>query len=194
VLIVLVFVGCAYRPAYSLSVLESTWQEAFARLLLQYEERDGQFFFLLHDFLQDGTPELLVMGDYLDEIYDAAYTFSGGVVVPLKFGDGVYIAGYALCARNGITAAPYDEAGLICFLRGASSAFGWSIRYTWIVLNDYELVVYVQGAIISEAERIRWYVNDRLVSEDEFNHIFGTEYRDSLSPMRITKERIDEMR
>jgi len=186
VLALLFLIGCAYHYTHSLPVQENTWQEAFAAVLSQYNERDGQLFFLLHDFLQDGTPELLVMGEYLDEIYDAAYAFSDGAAVPLKFGDGVYIAGYALSARSGVTTAAHDKAGLFAFIRGASSMFGSSLWYTWIALSDYELFIQAQGAIIIEGEYIRWYVDDNLVSEDEFNRIFGTELRENLLPMLIT--------
>ena len=195
-----------------------TWQEAYTGILRAYyaltSENDRLSFFL-HDFDMNGTPELLVVGEYNDKIVDAVYTFRGGKTLSLDYGEGVSIAEYALSARTGVTPTPDNVPGLITYAIGASAgAFGSSAWYNRIAIDGNRLVVDVHGRRYVDLDALHelfddfgrgsdiddvaldtaieahthYYINDSAVSAEELRRMFGEE--EGLSPVRITEDNI----
>ena len=192
------------------------WQQAYAKLLREYEEK-GDLYFLLYDFDKDGTPELIVIGILSDESCDAVYTFRNGKTLALEYEEDVFSADSVLYARGGVTAAPGDAPGLIDYYIGPSAgAFGTSTYFTRIVLDGDRLMIDARGSIyvdvktlnelfenfgrdtddyasLSEAiqKHTHYYINDNAVTEEELYSTFVNEER--LSSLRITETAIREI-
>jgi len=199
-----------------------TWQLAYAELLQDYKkrivmERGDRLTFLLHDFDMDGTPELIVAGEYAGELIDVAYTLANGEILRLEHGEGVSIIGYALGARMGVTATPDNAPGLITYSIGPSAGmFGTSVLYRRIVIDGHRLVIDAHGSYYVDIgtlhelfdnfgynepdsdmldsaiqEHTHYYINNNAVSQEELIHMFreGTE----LIRFGITEENIREI-
>jgi len=192
-----IFSSCAELSEQEIAEPTATWREAYAALLRQYEEKGDLMFFLLHDFDKDGTPELIIMGEYADNIYDAVYTFRDGEILSLEYGEGVEIAGFALAANGGVWATNDNAPGLITYLSGASSLWGRNLFASRIIIYGDNLVVDVFGGKFVDVNAqgyTRWHINDNTVSEEEFDSEFGVvlDTNARLSPLRITESNIRE--
>ena len=199
----------------------STWQEAYAVLLREYAEWSEYLYFLLHDFDNDGIPELIVMGhEYYDggELVDAVFTFKNGEVLSLEYDGDVAIAGFALGARTRMLAAPGDAPGLIVYRIGPSAGvFGTSVNYYRIVIDGQRLVIdahgerYIdistlselyndfgygsdidQAALINDInQHTHYYINDSAVPEKELCRTF--ELGNQISFSSITEANIQQV-
>jgi len=122
-------------PTLDDTVVEA-WQEAYATLLRDYEEktdpkREDRMFFLLHDIDMDGIPELIVFGECDNEMIDVTYTFADESLISLEYGENVSLSGYAIGARRGITATVDNSPGLIKYeISPSAGMLGSSIRLT----------------------------------------------------------------
>jgi len=181
-----------WRPMEPVEIMETvevsvSWRETYAALLWQYEEKGGDLRFFLHDFDGSGIPELMIAGNYADMIadeytggiYDAAYSFRDGLLIPLQFGEGVYIGGFALAGRGGVYPPRGSEPGLLTYIAGAGSPFGARGLYWWITLDDDRLIIdiHAERYVDFAEERLRWFVEDNEVTAQEFARIIGVEER-----------------
>jgi len=203
---------CEESP--SLNQNKKSWQKAYVTLLSQYLELD-EVSFLLHDFDRNGVPALIIVGMHEDEWIDIVYTFRDGSLFSLEYGEGVYIAGFALSLRSGVIAPPDNSLGLITYIVGASAgAFGTSAFYYLVVIDGDMLVIETYGRRYVDLESLHelfddfgigydndelrealqkhthWYINDDSVSRDAFIHIFPEDKDDRLLPLKITKDNI----
>jgi len=191
------------------------WQEAYIALLRQYEEKGDRMFFLLHDFDQDGTPELIIAGEYENILYDKVYTFENGEVLRLEYGESVEVASFALSVNGAVWEPPNNAPGLVTYLSGTSSRWGRNLFLSKIVIYENSLVIEAYGrrridvvALRDLTENsieytdadiqkhIHWYINDNAVSEEEFYRIFGVVLFDTnewIHPVRITEDNIREI-
>ena len=135
------------KPALSeKSFRQEEWQETYESLLRDYMELSDDLFFLLYDLDKDGTPELIVAGEYMDELYDAVYTYRDSEVLPLEYSEKIFTAHSVLYARGGLTSAPDNGLGLIDYFVGPSAgAFGTSAWYMRIVIDGNRLVIDTHG-------------------------------------------------
>lgn len=200
-----------------------SWRDAFAEILFEHKQMGDGLRFFLYDFDRNEIPELLIVGEYEDEVYDAVYTFHDGAAFSLEYDEEVRISDYALYARGGII-APMDETeGMIPSLVGIGTLFGAS-WYCWqVVMDGDRLVIQNSGGIIIDydtlhelfddfgrdadtetlhaaiEEHTHFYVNDEIVSEEEFFRVFniahgvnGIWHRLPL-PLLITDENINDV-
>jgi hypothetical protein len=206
------------------------WQEAYAEILWGYNERAWEragssearrnfIGFLLHDFDMDGTPELIVAGNYDTEDngekeIDVVYAFRDGEVVELEYGEDLYIARFALAAKGGATITPDNTPGLITYFIGSGSMVGASRWYQRIILDGDKLVLdaygaseidlkalyelfddlfYADTAALSAAtrEHTHTHINDTPASKEELHRMFGEEER--LRFMEIHENNIRDL-
>jgi len=176
----------------------AAWQQAYIALLQDYTRRSGDLHdlaFLLFDFDQDGTPELLIAGNYPDlgGIYDAVYTFRNGELISLEFDDGVYIAGFALAARAGLAAPPDGSPGLQTYIFGPASVFGPRSLHTHIIIDGNRLVTHARGEYVNfNTEQDHWLINGQYVTEEEFLTTFERTYQ-ARWPRPINEENIQAL-
>ncbi|MCL2049275.1 MAG: hypothetical protein FWG87_11175 [Defluviitaleaceae bacterium] len=130
------------------------WTEPYRTILTDYEKTGSQLYFILFDLDKSGTPELLVVGEHADNIYEAAYAFRNGGVTPLALGEGVFLAHSALSARAGVEPAN-DMPGLITYMIGPSAgSFGTSTAYTLITVDEDMLVIAFTGCNYVDVEAL----------------------------------------
>jgi len=194
------------------------WQEAYAELLLEYSVCGDYGSFLLHDIDNDGTPELVVIGQKrigsVVDFLEVAYTFRGGVVQPLEYSISEEAADLELGARTRTTAAPGADPGLIMFEVGPGAGmYGCSIEYCRVVLDGYRLFTDAHGERFVDVRRLselfsglgydidydilkaairahtHFYINDAIVTEAEFVRTFGSGERISLHVINETNIR-----
>ena len=177
-----------------------TWQEAYAALLRGYMGNDEltSIAFNLHDFNRNGTPELIVNGlDSDDEIYDMVYFFRHGEVLPLEFGEGVYVAEFALAGRGGTYDTHGGRPGLVANVRGATSMNAPTrIFYRLFAIEDDMLVVYARGTgYYCHDDDSRFYIDDEAVTMEEFDRVFGVQKseHDRINMHQITEENIERI-
>ena len=190
----LLLTACAaYAPQAAAQT--KTWQEAYAELLRDYAEQkqDNLMFFILHDIDMDGVPELIIAGEYADEIYDAAYVFRNGKAMPLKFDEGVYIAGFALSARAGVVPNPNNAPGLTTYIRGAAGQFGSDALYWRVVIDGDRLIIDTRGEIRVDLTTgyTHFYIENTTATEEDFFRVFGR--WEWLPYFRITEDNINEV-
>ena len=201
--------------------IPETWRAAYAELLTYHMEMNDGLYFLLYDFDKDDIPELIVVGEYMNEAFDAVYTFRDNEALPLEYDEDVFSTGSVLHARGGVTAAPGNAPGLITYFYGPSAGnFGADARYNRIVIDGNKLVIDACGmkdvdvetlhalfdnfgrgtddyAALDVAiqEHTRYYINDSAVSEIELNRMLAEEAvkGNNLSYFRITESNIREI-
>lgn len=191
-----------------------SWQEAYAKLLREYNERGANLFFILHDFDQSGIPELIVIGEYADNIYDVTYTFRNGEIKQLEYDEGVSIAEFALATRTALAVPPNNLTGILTFANSAAAgAFGTDTLYGHIIVDNGKLIIHNHGARLVDVWSLyelfdnfgrytdnetltpaiythtNWYINDNPVSSNEFRNVFisSCEIEKWLYPRRITE-------
>ena len=186
----------------------ATWQEAYKAILQDYYDKwrvDLGGSFILHDIDGDGVPELIVVGNF-----DAVYTFRNGEVLSLKYGENIQIAGTINAARTRAWAAPDNGPGLIFSYNGPAGRFGISSVMHWRIIIDGDgLIVDADGERYVDVntllglydenvdwdafqdviqEHTHWYLNDAIVSEEDFRRVFvGGEM---LWPLQINEDNI----
>ena len=200
----------------------ASWQEAYERVLREYVE-NSDLYFLLFDFEGDGTPELIVAGIYMDDVYDAVYAFRGDRVYAIQYDKNVFSADTVLYARGGIMPPPNNAEGLIHYVIGPSAgSFGTSWYYTKIIVDGDNLAIGAHGKSYVDVEALHqlfdhfgrdetdgeamgsaikdnthYYINDDAVSMDELYSMFGHDYENGesrqLIPSRITESNIRDI-
>ena len=217
------FAGCENESRY-VTPTES-WQNVYAEILRDYiaenEDSDYNFHFLLHDIDESGVPELIVFRND-EDVYTAVYTFRNGEAVSLEIAEDVMLGIHFRAARLGVFVPP-NNFGLIMSAIGPSAGvFGTSAWFSRVVIDENALIIdgrgtrYVDVDALNElfgghgrgdydddilkaaiAEHTRWYIDDMVVSETEFLHVFewgesliGNDFwRDNL----LTEENIENV-
>jgi len=170
---------------------ETTWQDAYAELLLNYMTRNFNIdcdqtiggWFMLYDINQDGVPELIFADSFHFTSYLAIYTFIDGEPIQL---DVDFFADYSTPSF-----APVNEEPGLIQIFSQSNRFRSVFFYT---MNNCSLILkhsadYIWHGIVYEdgdwVENESWLINglfiDATIFFTRFYEIFGFEWGDAFT-------------
>jgi len=153
-------------------VENATWQGAYAAFLREYQEKSDSLFFVLHDFGQTDTPELIVFGQIpFGDFYEAVYAFRDGQVIAIEVEDYLSVAWNLHHGRI----VPSVAKSLECdYSLIAWDGHSGNLYYQKITLEGDRLVRNGHGSIITfDGYTFIKSIGMDIATEDEFFSIFG---------------------